>query len=140
MVRVLFLFAFYNLALLSCACAQADTAYQQVNPFEGQNMGFSFVDSWPQYPGGTAGVAKFIASNTKYPEAALKDSVQGTVIVSYLIQVDGSIGDVKVVKSVHPALDAEAVRVIRLMERWKPAIQKGEPVKLMMNQQFNFRQ
>jgi len=123
-----------------CVWAQADTAYQQVNPFEGQNMGFSFVDSWPQYPGGTAGVAKFVVSNTKYPEAALKDSVQGTVIVSYLIQVDGSIGDVKVVKSVHPALDAEAVRVIRLMERWKPAIQKGEPVKLMMSQQFNFRQ
>lgn len=140
MMRVLFLFAFYNLTCLSCVCAQVDTVYQQVNPFEGQNMAFSLVDSWPQYPGGTAGVAKFVANNTKYPQAALNDSVQGTVIVSYIIQVDGSIGDVKVVKSVHPALDAEAVRVIRLMERWKPAIQKGEPVKLMMSQQFNFRQ
>lgn len=140
MMRVLFLFAFYNLTCLSCVCAQVDTVYHQVNPFEGQQMKFSLVDSWPQYRGGAVGVAKFVASNTKYPEAALKDSIQGTVVVSYLIQVDGSIGDVKVVKSVHPALDAEAVRVIRLMDRWKPAIQNGEPVKLMMNQQFNFRQ
>ncbi|MDP2189388.1 MAG: energy transducer TonB [Sphingobacteriaceae bacterium] len=139
-MRVFYLIVLFILVGLDCICAQVDTVYQEVNPFEGQKLGFSLVDSWPQYPGGAVGIAKFVASNTKYPQEALNDSVQGTVIVSYLIQVDGSIGDVKVVKSVHPALDAEAVRVIRLMEQWKPAIQKGKPVKLMMNQQFNFRQ
>lgn len=119
--------------------AQIDTVYQEIKPFEGQKAGFSLIDSWPQYPGGVAGVGNFIARNTQYPQEALNDSVQGIVTVSYLIQVDGSIGDVKVVKSVHPALDAEGIRVIQLMERWKPAIQKGEPVTLLMYQQFNFK-
>lgn len=138
-MRVFYLVTLFILFGLDSIFAQVDTVYQEVNPFEGQKLGFSLVDSWPQYRGGTAGVAKYVASNIKYPQEALKDSVQGTVVVTYLIQEDGSVGDVKVVKSLHPALDAEAVRVIQLMDGWKPAIQKGKPVKLMMNQQFYFR-
>lgn len=118
--------------------AQSDTTYTEVYP-QGIKPDFLIVDSWPMYPGGVDGITKHIITNVKYPAAALEAKFQGVVIVSYLVQIDGSIGDVKIVKGVHPALDQEAIRVILLMKSWKPAIQRGEPVKVLMQQQFDFK-
>lgn len=83
----------------------------------------------PQYPGGDAEMFKFLAMNVRYPAEAMKANEQGRVTVSFVVGADGSINDVKVMKGVSSALDAEAVRVVASMPRWTPARNEaGEPV------------
>ena len=71
---------------------------------------------------------KFFSQNIKYPTAASKAGIQGKVIVEFLVEKDGSIADITVKQGVNPELDAEAVRVVGLMPKWKPGEQRGEPV------------
>jgi TonB family protein len=89
---------------------------------------FSVVEEQPQYPGGTEALMRFISENVRYPEEAQENAIMGRVICNFVVMEDGSIDDVKVVRSVHPLLDAEAVRVLRLMPKWIPGKQKGEAV------------
>ncbi|MEE0997873.1 MAG: energy transducer TonB [Paludibacteraceae bacterium] len=79
------------------------------------------------FPGGQIKMATFIKENLKYPEDA--DGAHGRVIVNFVVEEDGSISDIKVVRGVHPSLDAEAVRVVKLMPKWKPAEYRGKPVR-----------
>jgi len=119
--------------------AQTDTTYMEVYP-QGKKPDFSVVDSWPMFPGGLEGISDLIKKNIQYPKEAHENKIQGLVIVSYIVRVDGAVDEIKVIKSVHSTLDEEAMRVIRLMGgKWKPAIQRGEPVKVLMQQQFNFK-
>ena len=76
--------------------------------------------STPSYPGGKQALLDFLKENIKYPEQAKKDSIEGQVVVSFIVKSDGSITNPQVVKSLHPLLDAEALRVINLMPKWKP--------------------
>ena len=79
------------------------------------------------FPGGNMKLPAFIKENLKYPEDA--DGAHGRVIVNFVVEEDGSISDIKVVRGVHPSLDAEAVRVVKLMPKWKPAENRGKPVR-----------
>lgn len=130
-------------ALFFCGAANmysqtSDTVvYKEINPNKNAG-GFSLVDQWPMYPGGKEGVDEHIKNELNYPEEALKDSIVGRVLVRYVVQTDGSVGEVEVVEGVHPLLDAEAIRVIEAMDRWKPAIQRGKPTKAAYLQAFNF--
>lgn len=90
------------------------------------------------YPGGEQGINQFIKRELTYPEEALKDSIEGRVIVRYVVENDGSVGEIEVIQSVHPLLDEEAKRVVKAMQKWKPAIQRGKPVKSAYLQAFNF--
>ncbi len=90
------------------------------------------------YPGGEIGVNEHVKNELKYPEEALSDSIQGRVVVRYVVQTDGNVGEIEVVESVHPLLDEEAMRVIRAMQKWKPGIQRGKPIKAAYLQAFNF--
>ena len=111
--------------------------YQEVKPYLKEGM-FSLIEQGPMYPNGEAGVLQYIMENLKYPQEAKKERIEGKVILSYYIEKDGSIGEIKVVKSVHPLLDNEAIRVIKSMDKWKPAIQRGEIVRILLQQEFNF--
>ncbi|MES2627839.1 MAG: TonB family protein [Bacteroidota bacterium] len=91
-----------------------------------------------EFPGGQEALNQYIASNLKYPEAALKDKTGGTVIVTFLVTEDGSIGDVFVKSPVRDDLDAEAVKVIRAMPRWKPGKANNQPVRMMMSLPITF--
>lgn len=82
----------------------------------------------PEFPGGIRAMMQFLASNIHYPENALKNNVQGRVVLRFTVFADGSIGDVKVIKSVSPELDQEAVRVVKSMPRWTPGTVDGKPV------------
>lgn len=82
----------------------------------------------PEFPGGIRAMMQFLASNIHYPENALKNNVQGRVVLRFTVFTDGSIGDVKVIKSVSPELDQEAVRVVKSMPRWTPGTVDGKPV------------
>ena len=74
----------------------------------------------PEYPGGTEGLIKFLSDNINYPSSAEKKGVQGTVVLQFVVEKDGSISNVKVLRSVDKALDAEAVRVVKQMKRFVP--------------------
>ena len=89
--------------------------------------------------GGTNALMKFINENMKYPAEAEKQAIQGRVICQFIVETDGTISNLKVVKHVHPLLDAEAIRVLSLMPTWKPGIEKGTPVRVKLNIPFTFR-
>ena len=90
---------------------------------------FEVVEQMPEYPdGGMAGLMEYFKKNIRYPEAAKKAGTQGRVIVQFLVNKDGSISDAKPLRSVDPALDAEAIRLVNAMPKWKPGMQRGEAV------------
>ncbi len=91
---------------------------------------FFIVEEQPQYPGGEEALKKFIIDNIQYPVTAAENGIQGRVYVSFTIDIDGSITDVKVVRSISPELDAEAIRIVKALPKWKPAKQRGKTVKI----------
>jgi TonB family protein len=86
------------------------------------------VEEMPEFPGGELALREFIAKTVEYPADAMKDSIQGKVYVTFVVKADGSIGDSKVARGVHPSLDKEAVRVVYALPKWKPGKQRGEAV------------
>jgi len=89
---------------------------------------FTIVEQMPEFPGGALALRKYIAQQIKYPVSAQKDGVRGTVYVSFVINSDGVPSNVKIAKSVNPALDNEAIRVVYTMPKWRPGIQHGKAV------------
>lgn len=89
---------------------------------------FEVTEVMPEYPGGFSACMKFLSENIKYPKEAVEKGIQGRVVVQYIVNEDGNISNIKVLKGCHPSLDAEAVRVIASMPKWKPGMQKGEAV------------
>ena len=102
---------------------------------------FDVVEEMPQFPGGQAALLEYLAKNIKYPVVAEENGIQGKVIVTFVVERDGSITDVKVVKSVDPSLDKEASRVVKSMPRWQPGKQNGSAVrvKYTVPVQFNLQ-
>lgn len=86
------------------------------------------VEVMPKFPGGEAALMKFLMENVRYPQEAKEKNVQGAVIASFVVQADGSVGTVKIVKSVDPLLDAEAVRVLKSLPKFEPGKTDGKPV------------
>lgn len=100
---------------------------------------FSNPETMPQFPGGTKALAKYLSTKIKYPQEARKAGAQGRVILSFIVGADGSISNVKTLKSVHPALDAEAIRVIKAMPKWTPGRQNGKNVRVKYTIPVNFK-
>ena len=89
---------------------------------------FTAVDKLPEYPGGMNAMMTFLMQNVRYPENAMKNNIQGRVIVKFVVGKDGKIGDVSVVRGVDPEIDAEAVRAVKSMPAWIPGENNGTPV------------
>lgn len=83
-----------------------------------------------EYPGGVEGLKRFMGSNIKYPQKALDRGLEGTVLVEFVIDRDGSVCNVKTKQSIDPLLDNEAVRVVKKMPKWKPGIKEGKNVRI----------
>lgn len=98
---------------------------------------FTVVEQMPEFPGGMEALYQFLAANIKYPGGP-DDCVNGKVIVSFVIEKDGTVSDAKVVRKLHPAFDAEALRVVKLMPKWEPGRQEGMPVRVLFNLPINF--
>lgn len=96
-------------------------------------------DVMPQYPGGEAGIKAFLSKTIRYPMTAVEEGVQGRVVVNVLVGTDGNVRDVFLVKRVHPSLDKEAVRVVKLMKGFKPALKDGSPVEAWLTVPIPFR-
>ena len=100
---------------------------------------FDVVEEMPSFPGGNGALMSYLASNIKYPVVAQENGVQGRVIVSFVVERDGSISDVRVARSVDPSLDREAQRVVKSMPRWKPGKQNGSAVRVKYTVPVVFR-
>ena len=98
-----------------------------VNVDEDNPLNFQVVERLPEFPGGMSAFVQWLTKNLKYPLTAQRAKRKGTVLVSFIVNKDGSIADRKVVKSVSPELDREALRVLRLMPKWKPGEDHGQP-------------
>lgn len=101
---------------------------------------YEVVENMPEFPNGGMGeLMKYLSANIRYPEAAHKAGIQGRVTVQFVVGKDGSIGNVSILRGVNADLDAEAIRVISSMPKWKPGTQKGEPVKVKYTVPVMFR-
>ena len=100
---------------------------------------FDIVEQMPEYPGGQAALFEFISKNVKYPEDAVKKKVEGKVFVTFVVDTDGKITDVSLMRKVFPSLDAEAIRVISAMPNWIPGRQKGQAVRVKYTVPIMFR-
>ena len=100
---------------------------------------FDVVEEMPSFPGGNGALMSYLNSNTKYPVVAQENGVQGRVIISFVVERDGSISDVKVARSVDPSLDREAQRVVKSMPRWTPGKQNGQTVRVKYTVPVVFR-
>lgn len=106
---------------------------------EVENKVFDVVEQMPSFPGGPSALMQYLSSNIKYPVVAQENGVQGRVVVSFVVERDGSITDVQVARSVDPSLDREAQRVVRSMPRWIPGKQNGQAVRVKYNVPVAFR-
>lgn len=100
---------------------------------------YTIVENMPEFPGGQEAMFKFLAKNIIYPKEAKEKGIEGKVYVNFTIEADGSIGDIKVIRGVHPLLDNEAVRVVKSFPKWKPGTQRGKPVRVSYNLPITFR-
>lgn len=97
---------------------------------EEENKVFDIVEQQPMFPGGQTALMKYLSEHTKYPVVAQENGVQGRVTVQFVVEKDGSISDVHVLRGVDPSLDKEAVRVVKSMPRWTPGKQNGINVRV----------
>ncbi len=107
---------------------------------EEEEVIFVVVESMPEFPGGQQALFKYLSENVKYPVIAQENGIQGRVICQFVVNKDGSIVDVEVVRSGgDPSLDKEAVRVIKSMPKWKPGKQRGKAVRVKYTVPVNFK-
>ena len=110
---------------------------EDANPAD-PNRAFDVVEEMPQFPGGPSKLFEFLAQNVNYPTEAEKANIQGRVIATFVVEKDGSISNAKVVKSIDPSLDAEALRVINAMPNWIPGKQNGKEVRVKYTVPISF--
>ena len=108
-------------------------------PKEEESKVFDVVEQMPSFPGGQAALMQWLSSNISYPVIAAENGVQGRVIVQFVVEKDGSISDVQVVKSVDPSLDKEAARVVSKMPTWIPGKQNGAAVRVKYTVPVTFK-
>ena len=112
----------------------------QSDPGTPDNPIFEVVEHMPEFTGGgMPALMEYLSKNIKYPEAAMKKGIQGRGIVQFVVEKDGSITNVKILRSVDPELDKEAVRVVSAMPKWKPGTQRGEAVRVRFTVPVMFR-
>lgn len=116
-----------------------DVLFVSDNSMEDSSDIFRFTEEMPEYPGGSKALTTYINGVIQYPEIALNNSIEGTVLVEFIVEKDGSLSNVKVEIPLFPECDKEAVRVIRSMPKWKPAQKNGKPVRCYFKVPVSFR-
>lgn len=139
------------LLMAGCQPANGEAVEQEEIPFEASNVDesapldantdevFKVVEVDPEFPGGEEALYKYLAENIKYPVMAKNNKVEGRVYITFVIDKDGTVSDAKVLRSVNEELDAEALRVINAMPKWKPGMQRGVPVRVQYNIPISFK-
>lgn len=130
-----------QLTIVSQSSGSAPQSVQKVASSEipATNDVFMVVEQMPEFPGGMSACLKFLADHVAYPKEAAEKKIQGRVIVQFVVMKDGSIANARVLRAVDPLLDAEALRVIGLMPKWKPGTQRGQAVNVKFTMPVTFR-
>ncbi|PKP53960.1 MAG: hypothetical protein CVT92_02005 [Bacteroidetes bacterium HGW-Bacteroidetes-1] len=110
--------------------------FADAEPIEGDI--FTVVQDMPEYPGGPGKMMEFIAKNIIYPPAAREKGIQGRVFINFIVETDGSVSNVKVLRGIGGGCDEEAVRVVSMMSNWKPGQQRGQNVRVSFNIPIKF--
>ena len=127
------------IALLPYATSTAQTTKDSTSNKKNDSAWSCEIDEeMPMFPGGPAELKKYLKESIRYPQQAIDDKAEGKVIVGFVIYDDGMIGEAKIEKSVHDALDREALRIVNSMPRWSPGKMKGKPVKYKYRVPINF--
>lgn len=100
---------------------------------------YDVVEMPPSFPGGQAALLAWIASHVNYPQKAMESRIEGRIIIGFVIECDGSVSQAKIIRSVDPLLDDEAIRVVMGMPKWTPGRQNGKNVRVKYNVPVNFR-
>ena len=100
---------------------------------------YEIVEQMPEYPGGLTALMNYLRVNTRYPAAAQKAGIEGRVIVSFIVEPNGSVSNVEIVRSVDTDLDQEALRVVRQMPKWKPGKHDGSTVRFKYHLPIKFK-
>lgn len=99
---------------------------------------FTVVESMPSFPGGDAARMKYLQDNIKYPQMARESGIQGTVYVTFVVEKDGSVSDIRILRGIGGGCDEEAIRVIEQMPNWNAGMQRGKPVRVQFNMPIKF--
>jgi protein TonB len=118
--------------------AKKETQVKYVAPVVPDSQVYVVVEKQPSYPGGQDGYRKFLIENIKYPEEALKKGVTGTVFITFVVEKDGSVTHVKVLRGIGSGCDEEALRVVKMMPKWVPGELKGKKVAVQFNLPIRF--
>ena len=105
---------------------------------EAEEEVFLVVEDDPEFPGDLSALSQYLASNIKYPTLAKENNITGKVFVSFVVEKDGSVGQVKILRDIGGGCGAEAVRVVKAMPKWKPGKQRGKPVRTQFNLPVDF--
>ncbi len=100
---------------------------------------FTVVEDQPEFPGGEEARQRFLSENLRYPQMAREAGIQGTVFVTFVVETDGSVTDVRILRGIGGGCDEEAIRVVGMMPRWEPGRQRGQPVRVQFNMPIRFR-
>ena len=114
-----------------------DSTIIDVTPIDNEEI-FILVETMPEFNGGQEGLFNYLQNNLVYPKKAKENGIEGTVVVNFVVGTDGQTRNVKILNSVNQLLDAEAVRVVRVMPKWTPGYQKGEKVSVSYNLPIKF--
>ena len=115
--------------MVAVVCFMTANAQKTIVSQSNQSV-YDEVEVMPEFPGGMPAMIEFLNTNIKYPKDAIKQEVGGRVMVMFVVETDGSLSNVRVARKVFPSLDNEAVRVVKLMPKWKPGKEKGRPVRV----------
>ena len=130
MKKLLFVLMLAFTALTTVGAQQSEKPHGKV---------YDVVEVMPQFPGGQGELMKYLCNNVKYPAEAQKNKIEGRVIVGFVVDKKGRVVNPMVERSVHPLLDAEALRVIKRMPKWKPGRVNGEPVNVKYRLPITFK-
>lgn len=103
-----------------------------------KNVIFTVVEEMPSFPGGSGAMYTYLGKNIKYPKEAQEKGISGTVYVTFVVEKDGSINFVELLRGTNKLLDDEAIRVVKAMPKWEPGKQKGKPVRVKYNLPVKF--
>ena len=131
----LYIFLLFTLYSFSTSAQVKDSKIEDID----DNHVYETVDIQPEFPGGSAAMMKFISKKLRYPDQARDKGAQGTVIVQFIVERDGSITDIKIVRDPGEGLGEETRRVIQLMPKWKPGKQEDSPVRVKVSVPVRFR-
>ena len=104
-----------------------------------KNYVYQTVEEMPEFPGGVEAMMDYVAKSVVYPQEAMDNEISGRVLVCFVIEKDGSITEVEVLKGIGGGCDEEAVRVVKAMPKWKPGKQDGQPVRVSFTMPFTFK-